>query len=213
MAGAVRHVVEVAGVVDRDRGGRRGPRSLLEQEELDLGVGVEGEAEVGRPGQRALQHVARVGEARRCRPGSCRSQNIRAVPGLLAAPRQDLERRRVGLGQHVGLVDAREALDGRAVEADALGEGALELGRRDGHGLQRAEHVGEPQPDEADVALFDRAQHELFLTVHVSILPHGCFTGVATARRFGAAEPRSYAVRAGHGEGPPGRAPGGPPWS
>ena len=94
------------------------------------------------------------------------SQNIRAGAGRLAAPRQDLEGRRVRLGEHVGLVDPGEALDRRAVEADALGEGALELGRRDGHRLEGAEHVGEPQPDEPDVALLERAEHELLLLVH-----------------------------------------------
>ena len=96
------------------------------------------------------------------------SQNIRAVPGVVTAPRQHLEGRRVGLGQHVGLVDPGEALDGRAVEADALGEGPLELGGGDGHGLERPEHVGEPQPHEADVALLDGAEDELLLTIHGS---------------------------------------------
>ena len=133
---------------------------------------------------------------------------MRAVPGGVAAPGQDLEGRRVGLGQHVGLVDPGESLDGRAVEADALGEGTLELRRRDGHGLQRAEHVGEPQTDEADVALFDRAQHELFLTVHVSILPHGCFTDVATHDLWD--ERPVVCRRGGRREGPPGRVPGAP---
>ena len=33
--------------------------------------------------------------------------------------------------------------------------------------FERAEHVGEPQPDEPDVALLQRAKHELLLTVHV----------------------------------------------
>ena len=98
--------------------------------------------------------------------------------GALAAPRQDLEGARVGLGEHVGLVDPREALDDRPVEADALGEGPLELGRGDRHRLQGAEHVGEPEPDEPDVALFDGAEDELLLTVHVSILPHRCFLRV-----------------------------------
>jgi hypothetical protein len=104
-------------------------------------------------------------------------------PGVLAAPRQHLEGRGVGLGQHVGLVDPGEALDGRAVEADPLGEGTLELGRGDGHRLQRPEHVGEPQPDEPDVALFDGAQDELLLTVHVPILPHRCPATTSTASR------------------------------
>ena len=42
----------------------------------------------------------------------------------------------------------------------------LELCRRDRDALQRPEHIGEPQPDEANVSLFQRAQHEILLTVH-----------------------------------------------
>ena len=96
------------------------------------------------------------------------SQNIRALSPLTAAlEREDLERGRVGHGDHVGLVDPGEALDRRAVEADALLEGGLQLGRRHRDALERAEHVGEPQPDETDVALLERAKHELLLSVHV----------------------------------------------
>ena len=100
--------------------------------------------------------------------GSRMSQNIRALSPLTAAlEREHLERRRVGHGDHVGLVDPGEALDRRAVEADALLERRLQLGRRDRDALQGAEHVGEPQPDEADVPLLERTEHELLLTVHV----------------------------------------------
>ena len=92
---------------------------------------------------------------------------MRALSPLTAAlEREDLERGRVGHGDHVGLVDPGEALDGRAVEADALVERGLQLGRRHRHALERAEHVGEPQPDEPDVALLQRPEHELLLTVH-----------------------------------------------
>ena len=164
MAVAVRHVVEVARLVDGLGLLTRHP-ALLEQEELDLGVGVEGEPEVGGLGERPLQHVPRVGHAR----GAVGEREVAEHPGrsgALAAPRQHLEGARVGLGEHVGLVDAGEALDDRAVEADPLGEGPLELGRCDGDGLQGAEHVGEPEPDETDVALFDGAEDELLLTVH-----------------------------------------------
>ena len=68
--------------------------------------------------------------------------------------------------QHVGLVDPREPLDRGAVEADPLLEGALDLGRRDGDGLQLPLDIGEPQADEADVALLDRPQNVLLLLVH-----------------------------------------------
>ncbi len=52
--------------------------------------------------------------------GSRMSQNMRAVPWVDAAPGQQLEGGRVGVGHHVGLVDPGEALDGRSVEADSL---------------------------------------------------------------------------------------------
>ena len=42
----------------------------------------------------------------------------------------------------------------------------FELGRRDRHRLQEAEHVGEPEPDEPDVTFLEGAQDELLLTVH-----------------------------------------------
>ncbi len=180
VAVAVGHVVEVAGLVD-GLGALAGGPALLEEEELDLGVGVEREALVRGLGQGPLQHVPGVGDAR----GAVGQGQVAEHPGgarALAAPRQHLEGGGVGLGQHVGLVDPGEALDDRAVEADALGEGALELGRGDRDGLQGAEHVGEPEPDEPDVALFDGAEDELLLTVHVSILPHPCFLRVTRAR-------------------------------
>ena len=68
-----------------------------------------------------------------------------------------------------------------------------------GDRLQGAEHVGEPQPDEADVALFDGAQDELLLTVHVSILPHRCFLRVTATRELRTRARRMPGARA---EGP-----------
>jgi hypothetical protein len=89
---------------------------------------------------------------------------------VAGAPRQDLERRGVGVGEHVGLVDAGEALDGRAVEADALLEGVLELGRGHAHALEEAQHVGEPQSYEPDVTLLERPEHEVLLLAHGTTL-------------------------------------------
>ncbi len=163
-ADVLRGVVEVAGVV----GGRRAgavQRLVLQQEELDLGVGVEGEAEVGGLGEDALEHVARVGEGR----GAVGHQDVAEHPGRaggLGAPGQDLEGARIRLGDHVGLVDPGEALDGGAVEADALVEGLLQLGGCHRDGLEEAEHVGEPQAHEPDVALLERTEHEFLLLVH-----------------------------------------------
>ena len=98
------------------------------------------------------------------------SQNMRADGLVALGPRQQLERAGVGPGEHVALLDAAEAVDGRTVELHALVEGVLELGRGDGERLQLAEHVGEPEPHEADPALLDRAQHVLHLSIHGAII-------------------------------------------
>ncbi len=201
MGDAVRGVIVVSARVDRPRlGARLGP--LPEQEELDLRVRVEGEPELGGPGQVALEHPARIGVRRR----PVGHQDVAEHPGdsrVLAAPRQQLERRGVRPGDHVGLVDPREPLDGRTVEADAVGERALQFGGGDRHRLQRAEHVGEPEPDEPDVPLLQRAQHELFLPVHgyhprrspmpdrpAVSLPGWCFGEVTAA--YGSAFPSTH---------------------
>ena len=155
VSGPVRHMVEVAGLIHRNRR-LPGLDRLLEQEELDLRVRVEGEPEVGSLGQRPLEDVPRVGEARR----AVGQDDVAEHPcgaRVLATPGQHLKRPRVGLDQHVGLVDPGEALDGAAVEADALGEGALELCGGYGNRLQLAQHIGEPEPHEADVAFLDGA--------------------------------------------------------
>src|SRR5699024_12182318 len=57
------------------------------------------------------------------------------------------------------------------VEADALGERPLQLGRGDRHRLQHPEHVGEPEPDEPHVPLLDGSQYVLLLLVHAALLP------------------------------------------
>ena len=164
MGDAVRSVVVVAAGIDRHRLlPRLGP--LPEQEELDLRVRVEGEPELGGPGQVALEHPAGVGVGRRP-VGQQDVAEHPGDPGVLAAPRQQLERGGVRAQDHVGLVDPGEPLDGRAVEADAVGERALEFGGRHRDRLQRAQHVGEPQPDKPDVTLLERAEHEFFLPIH-----------------------------------------------
>ena len=161
----VRGQVEVAAGVGR-LGRRAVGRQVLQQEELDLGVGVEGEPHVGGLGQRPAQHVPRVGPGRRAVGQRDVAEHPRGVAGLPLGRRHHLEGAGVGLGEHVGLVDAGEPLDRRAVEADALGERGLDLGRGHRDGLQVAGDVGEPQPHEADVALFEGAQDELLLSVH-----------------------------------------------
>src|SRR5439155_2064317 len=88
---------------------------------------------------------------------------------LVPQPRQQLERVGIGLQERVALLHAREPVDGRTVEAHALGEGVLELGRRDGHRLGHAEDVGEPEEDEPHPSLLDRPQHIVLLALHPPI--------------------------------------------
>jgi len=86
--------------------------------------------------------------------------------GVGVAAGEQLERVRVRLGQHVGFLDPAVALDGRAVEGHALLERDLQLGRRDLHRLEEAEHVGEPKADEPHAAFLDGAQDVLELALH-----------------------------------------------
>ena len=130
----------------------------LEVEVLDLGAGVEREALLAGPVEVALQHE-RADRRRTGSPERCwMSQNIRATGASSPRHGHDLEGVRVRHGEHVGLLDPAVALDRGAVEGHALLERTLELGRGDGEALERAEHVGEPEPDEPDAALLDGAQ-------------------------------------------------------
>ena len=105
-------------------------------------------------GQRAAQHVARVALVGL----ALGRQDVAEHPAdalLLGPPGQHRERRRVRHGDHVGLLDRVEAGDRGAVEAHPALEGVVELGGVDRERLQLAQDVGEPEPDEADLALLD----------------------------------------------------------
>ena len=143
---------------------------------------VEREPGVGGLRERALEHVARIGDGGLAVGRRDVAEHARRRVDL-AAPRQDLERRRVRVGEQVRLVRAGQTLDRRAVETEPLGEGALDLGRGDRHRLERADDVGEPEADELDAALLDRAQNEVTLLVHR--IPSGAGRrGRSSSRRF-----------------------------
>ena len=173
------HVVEVAGVVS----GADAPVGVaVDQVELDLRVDVAGEAGLGDPGELTLKHRARVGAGRLAvgREDVAEHAGHAVVP---VPPRQHLECGGVRGQEHVGLEDARESLDRRSVEADALLEGALDLGRCDGHGLELPGDVSEPQADEADVAFLDGSEHVLLLLVHGASSAWGAAAGRRRGRR------------------------------
>ena len=98
------------------------------------------------------------------------SQNTRATGARSAVSGQDLERLRIGPGEHVALLHAAEAVDGRAVEGHALLEGVLQFGRRDVERLGDAKDVGEPQLNEPDASLLDGAKDVVLLALHVPSL-------------------------------------------
>ncbi len=157
--------VEEAGVVERHRRVVGG----LEDEELHLGRGVEGEALVAGPLEVALEHVARIALERLFREVLDVAEHA-GDGGVLPTPGDDLEGARVGHGEHVGFLHPAVALDGRSVERHALLEGGLELGGGDREALERAEDIGEPEADEAHAPLLDGSQDVVELLLHADSL-------------------------------------------
>ena len=116
--GVLRRHGEVPALVDR-----LGALVVLEHEVLELGADVERvEAEILHALERLPEHVARVTLVRRAVgrdhvADHARDLGADRLPVLVDRPRHDLERRRIGDGDHVRLLDRVEAGDRRAVEA------------------------------------------------------------------------------------------------
>ena len=104
--------------------------------------------------ERPAQDVSRVALVRRALGGDDVAEHPRHAL-LGGAPRQHVERLGVGHRDHVRLLDRIEAGDRGAVESHPALERVRELGRVDRECLELAEDVGEPQADEANVALAD----------------------------------------------------------
>ena len=149
-----RREVEVRADVER-----LGRLRVAEQEELDLGPDVERQAQIARARHRPPQDRARVALEERALRRADVAEHARDARHT-RPPRQDLERGRVGVRDHVGLLHPGEPVDGRSVEPDAFAERFLQLLRRDGERLQEPQDVGEPQPDEPDLAFLGRADDE-----------------------------------------------------
>ena len=165
VAGHVGHAeVEVGARID----GRRAwtcSIGVVEVEVLDLGRDEERVARAPGPAQDPAQFLAGIAvEGRAVEVDDVaehpRHRRVVVVPG------QQLEGLQIRAGQHVGLLHAAEAVDGRTVEGHALVEGILQLRRRDVEPLGGPEHVGEPQLDEADAAFFHGPEHVVALALH-----------------------------------------------
>src|SRR5699024_4688265 len=163
----IRHsLVEVAAVIGGHRWLAVGIDGL-HQEKLDLGVDVAAKTVLSRLRQLAAQHLAWV----RPRGLPIRHRDVAEHAGgevavLLPTEGQDLESRRVRLGDRVCLEGPREALNRGTIETDALRERPFQLGGSHGHGLQITLNVGEPEADEADIAFFKGAEDEFLLAAH-----------------------------------------------
>ena len=129
-------------------------------EVLDLGADVGDVALLVRLGEDLEQAGARVA-LEGLAVGRVHVAEDAGHGGLARAPRQHAEGIGVGEGEHVGFLEGDEAVDGGAVEADALLKRLLKLLGRDRERLEVAQNIGEPQTDEADIALLDGTQDEI----------------------------------------------------
>ena len=105
--------------------------SRAEEEELGLRAALHVEALGLRVGEDLLELDARVAGERRAVGIGDVADDARDLARLAPAPRQHRERVGVGMEVHVGLLDALEAADRRAVEHQLVVERLVELLDRD----------------------------------------------------------------------------------
>ena len=159
-----RRQIEIAALVDR-----LGRGIALEAEILDRRADIDRIAHRACTLQHIHEHMARVAGSRRPVGRAQIAEHARHAI-VARAPRQHLERRRVGMHEHVGILQACEAVDGRPVEADAFLKRDFDVGGRNGDVFQIAENVGEPQSQKANVALFNLLDDILLRIDHESPL-------------------------------------------
>ena len=136
-----------------------------EIEELHLWRSEEGESGGARPLEHPAQRMPRIAPERRAvEVGDVTEDPCHLC--VVVMPRQQLECLGVRTGQHVGFLDATEAVDGRAIERHSLIEGVLQLGGRDVEALGCPQDVGEPQLDKADPPLLHGPKHVVTLALH-----------------------------------------------
>ena len=143
-----------------------------EVEELQVRGDVEGELAFPGPVQVAAQHVAGV-PVERC---AVEVGDVAEHPGLGSlriAPGEQLEGVRIRHRQDVALLDPAEPVDGGAVEGHPLLQRVLQLCGADGEALELAEHVGEPEANEADPALLHRPHDVVLVSLHAHRLQSG----------------------------------------
>ena len=148
--GEIRGEVEVAGLVV---GQRLDPAigGPAEEEELQLRPHVHDVAELPGPLHLAAENPARIAHERLAAWSEDVADHAgRAARTRPALPRDLRERAHIRHEVLVALGDPRESLDRRTVEPRSVLDRALDLVDRDGHGLDRADDVGELELDEAN---------------------------------------------------------------
>ena len=152
LLGEVGREVEVAGLVVRQR------RDLAvlaapEEEELELGAGVDDVAQLPGPLDLAAQHVARIADERLAARRET-SQITRAVPRGPVAGCHGISANVAMSGMRYwsdSAIRVKPSIESRRTRS--RGAPSLELVDRDRHGLDVADDVGELELDEADAAL------------------------------------------------------------
>ena len=156
--------VEVTGRIMRQR--LHGAVLALQQEELELGAGVQGEAELLCPIELPTEDPARV-TGERVAVGviditdDARAAGVELLLAVWADSRLPWDRaegRQVRDQEHVRLGDARKAFDARAVEPLAVLDRLLQLVHRNLDALHLSHDVGELEADEAQVAVLRQLQ-------------------------------------------------------
>ena len=102
--------------------------------------------------------TARESPSKLSPPGRWMSQNMRATAFCWGRQGRTAKVLGSGEGAHVAFVGAGVALDGGAVEADALIDGIAQVGGVDGKSLQISEDVGKPEANELYIDVFRRLQ-------------------------------------------------------
>ena len=159
--------VKVSGLV-AGAGGGAAVLVGLEQEELQLRPGVEGEAHVLRLPDGLLEHVPGVAHEGR----AVGIAHVADQPGhlpVLGPPGQHRKGVQVRPQVLVGLLHPDKALNGAAVHHDLPVQRPLDLRRGDGHVFHLSEDIGKLHADKLDVLLPDQAEDIL-----PGVSAHGC---------------------------------------
>ena len=85
---------------------------------------------------------------------------VRGTPG------QDIQRRRIGEQQKIGLFGAAEPADRRGVKGDAVFRGAAQLAWQDGDVFLSAKRVAKGKADELDVLFLHKVEYLLCCVDH-----------------------------------------------